>query len=233
MTACVYKATNILNGHTYIGKTINFTRRINEHKNHAKKDGGAFHKAILEYGFDSFVFEIIEECAPEDLNQREIYYIEKIRNEIGQDKVYNICKGGDGGQTHDISGSNNPMYGRRYTPEEKAMISERGKGRIVSDETRANLSRALSGKPKSKEAVAKISHPISVENIYTGEVIVFPSKSEMNRVLHCNTCTIMGGKTTKSGWKLFEQKDVSTNGDECNHVGSEISTDSKREAVEK
>lgn len=26
---------------------------------------------------------------------------------------YNICKGGVGGKTHDVSGKNNPMYGRK------------------------------------------------------------------------------------------------------------------------
>lgn len=230
--ACIYKATNIINGKIYIGRTIDFDRRVREHKNHAKKDGGNFHKDILKFGFDSFVFEVIEECSVEELDSKEIYYINKFKTEFGEEYLYNICKGGLGGCTHDICGKNNPMYGKHMSEETKKRISEKMRGVKKSDETRKRMSEAMRGKKKSKETVAKRSHIISVQNIYTNEVVQFSSKAEMERTIHCNTLTIVSGKTTREGWKLFKQESVSTNCDECNSVESEISTDSKRKTTE-
>lgn len=112
MCCCIYKATNMINGKMYIGATINLHRRKIEHKNHAKKDGGFFHDDIIKYGFDSFSWDILELCNEENLYEREIYYTSLYKMNYG-DMCYNICKGGVGGKTHDVSGKNNPMYGRK------------------------------------------------------------------------------------------------------------------------
>lgn len=222
--AYIYKAENIINSKVYIGKTVNFRRRILEHKNHAKKDGGSFHQDILLYGFDNFIFEVIEECPENISNEREIYFIKQYRKEYGNENVYNITNGGIGGKTHDVSGENNPMYGKNLSAEHKKAISKSQKGKKKSPETCRRISLGLKGKPKSKEAVEKKSHKITVYNINTNEIITFPSKSEMERTLHCSTCTIINGGMTKQGWKLYEQKSVSTIPDECMEVGQEIST---------
>lgn len=52
------------------------------------------------------------------------------------------------------SGKNNPMYGRTHSANTRSKMSIAGKGRVCSDETRANMSSAhkglLSGIPKSE-----------------------------------------------------------------------------------
>ena len=51
---CVYKFTNKVNGKIYIGKTINWKRRMCKHKSSAKKPKYYFGRALRKYGFDNF-----------------------------------------------------------------------------------------------------------------------------------------------------------------------------------
>ena len=153
--SCIYKATNIYNGRIYIGKTTNLNRRMNEHKNHARKDKSPFHDDILKYGLDGFQIEILEKTDPENLDSLEVKYIKQYRKEFGEDCLYNICKGGTGGQTHDVTGANNPMFGKEVSAEKRQHLSEMLKGRKKPDGFGEKVSKALKGKKKSPEAVAK------------------------------------------------------------------------------
>lgn len=72
----IYKFTNNKNGMSYIGQSTNIKKRYNQHKN-VDHESTVFHDAIREFGFDSFDFEIIETCKRSELNQKEIFYIQK------------------------------------------------------------------------------------------------------------------------------------------------------------
>lgn len=105
----IYKITNKINGKIYIGKSLNIERRWKEHIRHSKdefsKRKPLIHRAINKYGPDNFVFEVIQECNMEDLNNLEKYYI----NEYGSNNKeigYNITEGGDGGPI--MFGEKNP-----------------------------------------------------------------------------------------------------------------------------
>ena len=52
----------------------------------------------------------------------------------------------------------------------------------------------------------KKSHPISVISVVTGEIRRFDSKSEMQRVLKCDPSTVMRGRITHNGFRLYESK---------------------------
>ena len=58
----IYKATNILTEKVYIGKTCaTVNRRAKGHWRDAKtKQRTKFHKALIEFGFDSFRWEIVD-----------------------------------------------------------------------------------------------------------------------------------------------------------------------------
>ena len=203
---CIYRATNLIDGKVYIGQTNNLARRIREHRRHAYKDGGPFHDEIRRVGFHNFMFDILEWCCSNVADDREGFYIAKYRESLGQKNVYNFCEGGLGGQTHDVSGENNPSFGKHYSEKERAALSEKLKGRRKPVGFGARISKMMKGKPKSREQVMKKSHPISVINIVTGEIRRFDSKAEMSRMLKCDPSTVMKGRTTHNGFKLYEDK---------------------------
>lgn len=105
----IYKITNKLNGKIYIGKSIDIEKRWKEHIRHSKdeftKKKPIIHKAINKYGPDSFIFEVLEECQEDKLNELEMYYINKY-NSNNKNIGYNITNGGDGGPI--MYGEENP-----------------------------------------------------------------------------------------------------------------------------
>lgn len=94
----IYKITNLLNGKSYIGQSINIEKRWYEHKykSQCRTDisfNSILHIAFRKYGIDNFSFEILEELKTvEELDQREQYYI-KFYNTITPNG-YNILEGG-------------------------------------------------------------------------------------------------------------------------------------------
>jgi group I intron endonuclease len=72
-----------LNKHTnkrYIGQTINPDQRKRNHLHEATKNNSQyyFHRSIRKYGWDSFIYEVLEEVEDRSLlDERENYYIEK------------------------------------------------------------------------------------------------------------------------------------------------------------
>lgn len=100
----IYKLTNTINNLIYIGQTVNFKRRINEYKNRTpiKSSNYKIIKAINKYGFNNFSYELIIECDVNELDQYEMYFIEKFKSynpnigynsmHIEQDGKYHINK---------------------------------------------------------------------------------------------------------------------------------------------
>lgn len=98
----IYKATNLVNGKSYIGQSINFSIRKKNHLNRAFNPLASdydclFHRAIRKYGKDNFQWQLIEECLPEQLNERESYWIAYYHTYIYDKDCngYNMTKGGD------------------------------------------------------------------------------------------------------------------------------------------
>ena len=110
----------------------------------------------LENDFENFIFEIIEECDYEILDEREKYWIQTL-NTL-EPNGYNICLGGK-----KLYGKDNPFYGKHHTEETKQKISSKNKGRIISEKEREMRKRINSGennpfygKTHSKEVKQKI-----------------------------------------------------------------------------
>jgi len=124
----IYKITNKITNECYIGQSVDIEKRWENHKrllkrNHHRYEGSK-QKSVLQnawnkYGEDNFEFIIIEECSKEELNNREVYWINYYscnRNKTG--KGYNLNDGGYGSR------------GYRYTEQDKKKVSLANKGRV-------------------------------------------------------------------------------------------------------
>ena len=88
----IYKITNQLNGHAYIGLSIDIERRWKEHRK--MKYRACIYDAFVKYGIDNFKFTILEECQKDKLNEQEKYWIAYYNT---YKNGYNSTPGGEGG----------------------------------------------------------------------------------------------------------------------------------------
>ncbi len=135
MEGLIYKATCKTTGLCYIGQTVfSLDKRKTAHLR-KKNDGTKFHNALLTYGEDDFLWEIVETVEADKeglevlLNEREQYWVDYYDS---YNNGYNSDKGG---------GMKNSL---RYFNEHQMT-----KFKNPSDEARAKMSFATKGKPKS------------------------------------------------------------------------------------
>ena len=69
----IYKITNP-NGRIYIGQSTNIEGRWLKYKQLACKDQPSLYSSLKKYGPENHIYEIIEECFVENLDDREIYW---------------------------------------------------------------------------------------------------------------------------------------------------------------
>ena len=103
----IYKITNLINQHSYIGQSVQIEKRWQRHQQDAFNESSKgyeypLYKAIRKYGLECFNFEILETCKQEELNEREVYWITYYQSYI---HGYNQTPGGQ-----------NPTY-KKITPE--------------------------------------------------------------------------------------------------------------------
>ena len=93
----IYKATNLINGKSYIGQTRqSLTKRQNSHFHNAftKNQPFVFYQALRKYGKENFTWTIIEDNIKDlaQLNEREKYWIAYYNT---FQNGYNMTSGGD------------------------------------------------------------------------------------------------------------------------------------------
>jgi group I intron endonuclease len=173
MTSGIYKIQNLSNGKFYIGSSVNIRNRISHHINQLVNK--THHNQVLQcawekYGPENFEGVLVEEVQDKALLlDREQYYIDLLEPE------YNICRvaGNSLGRQHtietrrkisqshaDVSGENNPMFGKRgklspnfgKSRKQETLIKMRLNHRNVSGENNPNY-----GKKHSEDVRKKIS----------------------------------------------------------------------------
>lgn len=72
----IYKFENRYTHQIYIGQSVRIERRYEQHREEAKlmRSQSKFYEALHGH-FEDFDFEILEECLPEELNERERYWV--------------------------------------------------------------------------------------------------------------------------------------------------------------
>ena len=95
-TYYIYKATNLINGKSYIGKTNQLKERIWQHMRRYEKEDCLFHQELSKYGDENFSWEILEET---DSEKNAVLLEKKYIKEYNTIKPfgYNMNKGGVGG----------------------------------------------------------------------------------------------------------------------------------------
>lgn len=241
----IYKVTNKINNKKYIGQSKNIEQRLKDHKLVSREKNILLKRALIKYGVQNFDYEVIEICDLEKLDEREIYWINKLKPE------YNLDKGGKGSLGHAV------------TPETRKILKEKGKefwnnldeetkkkiinqnlkrpkiGHKVSEETRKKLRQHNLGKKQSKETIEKrkqtmiekkkkgyvqtnCSHKKKVICIETGEI--FNSLKEAIDKYNLSTlCGHLKGRYETCKGKHYkyykDSSSVTTNPDECKDVG--------------
>ena len=183
----IYQIRNSVNNKVYIGQSVDIYARWDEHVCALR---GGYHannhlqRSWNKYNEQSFEFSIIEKCAENELNDKEIYWIAKNDSYCNG---YNQTKGGGGvrGFQHSdetklkisesLKGENAPWYGKTRSEETKAKIGEASKerwtnqenhpmyGQHHTEEAKQKISAANTGRKKSEEDLKRLSERFSGE----------------------------------------------------------------------
>ena len=133
----VYKATNRINGHSYIGYTgRGLSKRERAHRVTARAGRGSrFHAAMRKYGQENFLFEVLCDFAgDEDLAK--VFECEAI---AAYKPEYNLTYGGEGGTLAEESRKKigDANRGRKMPPSHGEKRRAYLLGRKLSSEHRA------------------------------------------------------------------------------------------------
>jgi group I intron endonuclease len=159
----IYKTTNIINNKIYVGKSI-------KEKNSYIGSGVLLNRAIKKYGKNNFIKEIIDRANTlDELNEKEIYWIEKL-NSTDQKIGYNITKGGTGGDT--LSNHPNELKIRKKMRESLDKIQKTSEHRKKTSENfkkiwkREGYREKMAGKMKGRKITWKDKIRESVNAYY-------------------------------------------------------------------
>jgi len=172
----IYKITSPTN-RVYIGQSINIQERWCFHKLRNCKKQTKLNRSFNKYGCENHIFEIIEECVIENLNERERYYQDfyDVLNKglnciltnsndrsgvLSEETKLKISLARKGKYTKE----NNPFYGKKHSNEtiEKLRNSQIGEkswkfGKKESDETKLKKSISQSrGKGSAAKKVLNV-----------------------------------------------------------------------------
>ena len=152
----IYKITSP-SGRVYIGQSINIERRFRYYKGVACKEQIKIYNSLLKYGVDAHIFEVLELCDTEELNNRERHYqdlYDSVAN--GLNLLYVKSEHFNGGHSEESKKKiSDSLKGRTFTDEHKYKIGLNNSRRVMSAETKEKHRLNRLGKKASAESIEK------------------------------------------------------------------------------
>ena len=174
----IYKITSP-SGRIYIGQAINICIRFSTYRKLKCKMQPRLYSSFKKYGVDNHVFQVIDICDTNQLNDRERYWQDfyNVLSKTGLNCILtatNEKKKVISQTVNDKIRLKTRMY--KHTPEALEKIRKSSIGREVSKETRRKISESQIGKIVSKDTCKKISEALKGRKI-PKEVLVKRSVS--------------------------------------------------------
>ena len=186
----VYCLVNLINGHIYIGSSVNLAVRMSNYLNttylkNRKNNNMPIIQALLKYGQENFAILIVEYVDIENLSVRETFYITHFL------PYYNVLKQGYS------------SLGYKHTEATKKLLSELAQNKVHSEKTKSLISKALVGENnpfynKSHSMDAKLrmieansAYPVYIYNSLNKLLVIFPSVKTLAKLINSNHATIV------------------------------------------
>jgi group I intron endonuclease len=186
----VYCLINKVNGHTYVGSSINLASRMRNYLNKAflksKQNANMpITRSLLKYDYSNFSLLILEYVEAEFLTCRETFYISHII------PYYNVLKQGFS------------SLGYIHTEETKKLLSELAKNRTHSEKTKGLIARAVTGennpffnKSHSIESKVRMIEANSAYSVYVYSsfkklLVILPSVLTLAKLIKSNHPTLV------------------------------------------
>ena len=158
----IYCLTNRLNQKKYIGQTIDFRKRMGQHRRGVHPQCRYLFHAIKKYGWESFDPNIIDSAdTKKELDALETQYIKKY-DTMNSDLGYNLTTGGEGAVYSEESKkriSDLKLAWWDTHPEEKERVSKQHKGKKLSQETKDLM---IKNMPQRKEVMIEGKNYVSI-----------------------------------------------------------------------
>ena len=152
----IYKITSP-SGKVYIGQSIDIERRFRHYKRMVCKDQVKIYNSFLKYGVDAHIFEVLELCDTEELNNRERHYqnlYDSVAN--GLNLLYVKSEHFNGGHSEESKKKiSDSLTGRTLSEEHKYKIGLNNSRRVMSPETKEKHRLNGLGKKASPETIEK------------------------------------------------------------------------------
>lgn len=190
MYGYIYITTNILNNKTYIGKK----KGVFDKSYYGS--GVILQQSIKKYGKHNFTCNVLAYCfTEEELNKSEIYYIEKMK------PVYNLARGGTGGDTLALSSNKH----KERVIEKRAAGMKRNWSNLT-DEQRVARGRAIS---EAKKGIASYRPGYKHSDKTRKKITKGLKRSNFHntpewRANHAAACAKRKGIPNKNCWKSVE-----------------------------
>lgn len=192
----IYIIRNLTTNKIYVGQTTDFNKREKSHwKKVAAKDYKVFSKlypAMKKYGRENFRFEFIEACEVENLNEREIFWI-------------NFYDSFNNGYNATLGGNSRIKYwlGKKRDPKTVQLIAEKLRGTKLPESVKKKISDSHKGIHPLNATLARQRRVVCEETGLEFATVLEASKSIKRHPSSITKTIKLGQKCAGLTWKYL------------------------------